>query len=89
MLQLLCLVAMEPPIAFEADALRDEKVRVLRAIDADWSEQRIRSKVVRGQYTEGWVADQKVPGYRQEEEVSPSSTVETFVAIELEVQNWR
>jgi glucose-6-phosphate 1-dehydrogenase len=89
MLQLLCLVAMEPPIAFEADALRDEKVRVLRAIDTDWTEQRVRSKTVRGQYTEGWVADQKVPGYRQEEEVSPTSNVETFVAIELEVQNWR
>ncbi len=59
MLQLLSLVAMEPPIAFEADALRDEKVRVLRAIDTDWTEERVRRKVVRGQYTEGWVADQQ------------------------------
>jgi glucose-6-phosphate 1-dehydrogenase len=89
MMQLLCLVAMEPPIAFEADALRDEKVRVLRAIDADWDEERLRRSVVRGQYTDGWVADKKVIGYRQEEEVSPDSTVETFVALELEVQNWR
>jgi glucose-6-phosphate 1-dehydrogenase len=89
MLQLLCLVAMEPPIAFEADALRDEKVRVLRAIDSDWDEERIRSSVVRAQYTAGWVADSKVVGYREEEEVDAHSTVETFVALELEVQNWR
>ena len=89
MMQLLSLVAMEPPIAFEADALRDEKVRVLRAIDTDWSEERIRRSVVRGQYTAGWVADTKVVGYRDEEEVAPNSTVETFVALQLEVQNWR
>ncbi len=89
MLQLLSLVAMEPPIAFEADSLRDEKVRVLRAIDPDWTDARARANVVRGQYTAGWVADQKVPGYLQEPEVSPTSTVETFVALRLEIQNWR
>ena len=54
-LQLLSLVAMEPPIAFEADALRDEKVRVLRAIDPDWTVDRVRRDVVRGQYAAGWV----------------------------------
>jgi glucose-6-phosphate 1-dehydrogenase len=89
MLQLLSLVCMEPPIAFEADALRDEKVRVLRAIDDDWTEARIRQDVVRGQYTSGWLADHKVPGYREEPEVDPGSTTETFVAMRLEVQNWR
>jgi glucose-6-phosphate 1-dehydrogenase len=89
MLQLLALVCMEPPIAFEADALRDEKVRVLRAIDADWTETRIRQDVVRGQYASGWLADHKVPGYRDEPEVDARSTVETFVALRLEVQNWR
>jgi glucose-6-phosphate 1-dehydrogenase len=89
MLQLLSLVCMEPPIAFEADALRDEKVRVLRAIDPDWNETRIRQDVVRGQYTTGWLGDHKVPGYRQEPEVAPDSTVETFVALRLEIQNWR
>ena len=71
MLQLLSLVCMEPPIAFEADALRDEKVRVLRAIDPDWTESACARDVVRGQYTAGWVADQKVPGYREEPEVAP------------------
>lgn len=89
MLQLLSLVAMEPPIAFEADALRDEKVRVLRAIDPAWTDARVRENVVRGQYTEGWVADAKVPGYTAEPEVGARSSVETFVALKVEIQNWR
>jgi glucose-6-phosphate 1-dehydrogenase len=89
LLQLLTLVAMEPPIAFEADALRDEKVRVLRAVDTSWTDARVRAQVVRGQYTKGWVGDKSVPGYREEDEVSPESKVESFVALKLEVQNWR
>jgi glucose-6-phosphate 1-dehydrogenase len=89
LLQLLTLVAMEPPIAFEADALRDEKVRVLRAIDPEWTEARVRASVVRAQYTSGWVGDKHVPGYREEDEVAPDSKVESFVALKLEVQNWR
>jgi glucose-6-phosphate 1-dehydrogenase len=89
LLQLLSLVAMEPPIAFEADALRDEKVRVLRAIDPNWTDARIRARVVRGQYKGGWVGDQKVPAYRDEPEVDPRSTTETYAALKLEVQNWR
>lgn len=89
MLQLLSLVAMEPPINFEADALRDEKVRVLRAIDADWTPEQIRQNVVRGQYSAGWVADQKVVGFHAEPEVNANSTVETYVALRLEIENWR
>jgi len=89
LLQLLTLVAMEPPIAFEADALRDEKVRVLRAIDTKWTAARARAQVVRGQYTAGWVGDQQVVGYVEEDEVAAQSRVETFVALKLEVQNWR
>ncbi|MEX2547942.1 MAG: glucose-6-phosphate dehydrogenase, partial [Chloroflexota bacterium] len=89
LLQLLTLVAMEPPIAFEADALRDEKGRVLRAIDPEWTEARVRASVVRGQYTAGWVGDKHVAGYREEDEVAPDSKVDTFVALKLEVQNWR
>jgi glucose-6-phosphate 1-dehydrogenase len=89
LLQVLTLVAMEPPIAFEADSLRDEKVRVLRAIDPEWTDARTRAQVVRGQYTSGWVGDQHVHGYREEEEVDPKSKVETFVALKLEIQNWR
>jgi glucose-6-phosphate 1-dehydrogenase len=89
MLQLLSLVAMEPPINFEADALRDEKVRVLRAIDTDWTPSRIHADVVRGQYDAGWVADRKVSAYRDEPKVAPDSSVETYVALRLEVENWR
>jgi glucose-6-phosphate 1-dehydrogenase len=89
MLQLLSLVAMEPPIDFQADALRDEKVRVLRAIDSDWTPGRIHADVVRGQYAAGWVADRKVVGYREEPDVAPDSSVETYVALRLEIENWR
>jgi glucose-6-phosphate 1-dehydrogenase len=89
LLQLLTLVAMEPPIAFEADALRDEKVRVLRAIDPNWTEAHVRGNVVRGQYTAGWVGDKHVEAYRDEDEVAPDSKVESFVALKLEIQNWR
>ncbi|MFV2062346.1 MAG: glucose-6-phosphate dehydrogenase [Chloroflexota bacterium] len=89
MMQLLSLVAMEPPINFEADALRDEKVRVLRAIDPDWTPERVRADVVRGQYEAGWVADRKVKAYREEPEVAADSSVETYVAVRLEVENWR
>ncbi len=89
LLQLLTLVAMEPPIAFEADALRDEKTRVLRAIDTNWTEERVRANVVRGQYTSGWIGDKLVLACREEEEVAPDSDVESFVALKLEVQNWR
>ncbi|MFV2064872.1 MAG: glucose-6-phosphate dehydrogenase, partial [Chloroflexota bacterium] len=89
LLQLLSLVAMEPPISFEADALRDEKVRVLRAIDTDWTPERIRANVVRGQYSAGWVADRQVKGYHDEAEVAGDSAIETYVALRLEVENWR
>jgi glucose-6-phosphate 1-dehydrogenase len=89
LLQLTSLVAMEPPIAFEADALRDEKLRVLRAIEPAWDAERIRRDVVRGQYGPGWVGGVHVPGYRDEPDVAPTSTTETYVALKLEVQNWR
>jgi glucose-6-phosphate 1-dehydrogenase len=89
LLQLLTLTAMEPPIAFEADALRDEKVRVLRAIDPRWTDARARAAAVRGQYTAGWSGDKRVVGYREEDEVADDSDVETFVALKLEIQNWR
>ncbi|CAN5854759.1 glucose-6-phosphate dehydrogenase [soil metagenome] len=89
LLQVLTLVAMEPPIAFEADALRDEKVRVLRAIDPRWTDARVRASVVRGQYSSGWVGDTEVPAYRAEREVNDESKVESFVALKVEVQNWR
>ena len=83
LLQLLTLVAMEPPATFEADALRDEKVKVLRAIrPMDAAE--VSRDVVRGQYGPGWVGAEQVPGYREEPEVDPQSETETFVAARLD-----
>ena len=88
MLQLLTLVAMEPPTAFEADAVRDEKVKVLRAIRPLEGDE-IGRQTVRGQYSGGFIAGQPVPGYRQEPGVSADSRTETFVAARLAVDNWR
>ncbi|HLX34032.1 MAG TPA: glucose-6-phosphate dehydrogenase [Candidatus Limnocylindrales bacterium] len=88
LLQLLSLVAMEPPATFEADALRDEKVKVLRAIDP-FSRTSVNTEVVRGQYGAGWVAAQPVKGYRQEDDVDPDSETETYVAARLLVDDWR
>jgi glucose-6-phosphate 1-dehydrogenase len=86
LLQLVSLVAMEPPATFQADALRDEKVKVLRAITTNPSEAR---EVVRGQYGPGWVAAEQVPGYRDETDVDPQSETETFVAARLGIDDWR
>jgi glucose-6-phosphate 1-dehydrogenase len=88
LLQLMSLVAMEPPATFEADALRDEKVKVIRAI-GELTVDAIRADVVRGQYGPGWVSAQPVHGYREEPEVDPLSETETYVAARFEVDDWR
>jgi glucose-6-phosphate 1-dehydrogenase len=88
MLQLLTLTAMEPPVGLDADAVRDEKVKVLRAMQPMSTDQVSRS-VVRGQYGPGWVGGKEVPGYRTEQDVAPDSTTETYVALKLFVDNWR
>src|SRR4051794_23757070 len=88
LLQLMSLVAMEPPATFDADALRDEKVKVIRAI-SELTPDKLRSDVVRGQYGPGWVAGKPVKGYRQEPEVDPQSETETYVAARFEVDDWR
>jgi glucose-6-phosphate 1-dehydrogenase len=87
-LQLLALTAMEPPIAFEANTVRDEKVKVLRAI-RPITDDEVAHATVRGQYTRGWVLGEHVPGYREEHNVAPGSLTETFVAMRLYVDNWR
>jgi len=87
-LQLLTLVAMEPPVSFDAGSVRDEKVKVLKAVSPlEGSE--VDEGVVRGQYGPGWVLGEKVPGYRQEPSVDPKSTTETFVALRLAIDSWR
>ncbi len=87
LLQLVCLVAMEAPSSLHHDSVRDEKIKVLRAI-RPLSPEQIRSNTVRGQYTAGAINGNAVPGYLEELESGESST-ETFVALKLEIDNWR
>jgi len=87
-LQLLCAIGMEPPINAHADAIRDEKLKVLRSLKA-WTPQTLAEHVIRGQYTAGTVAGETVRGYRDEPGVNPRSCTETFVALRTEIANWR
>jgi glucose-6-phosphate 1-dehydrogenase len=86
LMQLLTLTAMEPPVGYRADAVRDEKVKVLRAIRPMVSAE---DETVRGQYGPGTVGGQAVPGYREEQGVAPDSRAETYVALRFFVDNWR
>jgi len=88
MLQLLCLLCMEPPVTFSADEVRDEKVKVLHAIQPP-SERSCLEKTVRAQYSKGTVGGEEVPGYLEEEGVPEGSRTETYAALRLEVDNWR
>src|SRR5581483_11685731 len=89
MLQILALTTMEPPSAFDATAVRDEKVKVLRAIHPWQHREEGREFSVRGQYGPGWIGGVQVPGYRDEPGVDPHSLTETFVALKLYIDNWR
>ncbi|MFI8482282.1 glucose-6-phosphate dehydrogenase [Pseudomonas sp. NPDC078700] len=88
LLQLLCLVAMEPPVRFDAESVRNEKVKVLEAL-RPITDQDVRDKTVRGQYTAGQIGNQQVPAYYFEKNVDNDSDTETLVAIEAQVENWR
>ncbi len=87
-LQLLCAIGMEPPINAHADAIRDEKLKVLRSLKP-WTAHSLASDVVRGQYSKGTAGGIAVPGYREEAGVSAHSQTETFVALRTEIANWR
>jgi glucose-6-phosphate 1-dehydrogenase len=87
-LQLLCAIAMEPPINSHADAIRDEKLKVLRSLKP-WTTESLKQDVIRGQYSAGTSGGGKVPGYREEAGVDPKSNTETFVALRTEISNWR
>ena len=87
-LQLLCAIGMEPPINSHADAIRDEKLKVLRSLKP-WTAQTLAQDVIRGQYSAGTVAGTTVPSYRDELGVAPHSATETFVALRTEISNWR
>jgi glucose-6-phosphate 1-dehydrogenase len=88
MMQLLALLTMEPPATFEANRLRDEKLKVLEAIVPP-SPAEVPSMAVRAQYGPGVVGGTRVPGYREEEGVAPDSRTETYAALRLHVSNWR
>ncbi|MBS4168299.1 glucose-6-phosphate dehydrogenase [Parachlamydia sp. AcF125] len=88
MMQLLSLVAMEPPTSLKAEAIRSEKVKVLEAV-RPFPMEDFKHYIVRGQYGKGYINGQEVLGYRQENNVSPTSKVETYVAMELFIDNWR
>jgi glucose-6-phosphate 1-dehydrogenase len=88
LLQLVTLTAMEPPVSFKADAVRDEQTKILHAIQCPAPEEAGR-RAVRGQYDAGIIDGQAVPAYRSEANVAPDSNVETFVALKLLIDNWR
>jgi glucose-6-phosphate 1-dehydrogenase len=87
-LQLLCALAMEPPISAHADAIRDEKLKVLRSLKP-WTPETLDQHVIRGQYGPGNVHGKPVKGYREEPGVDPESRTETFVALRTEIASWR
>jgi len=88
LLQLVTLTAMEPPVSFKADAVRDEQTKILHAIQCPSAEEAGR-RAVRGQYDAGRIDGQTVPAYRSEANVAPDSQVETFIALKLLIDNWR
>jgi glucose-6-phosphate 1-dehydrogenase len=88
LLQLLCMVAMEPPVTFEAEEIRNRKVDVLQAVRR-YSREEVGKYAVRGQYGPGWMKGKKVPGYREEPDVDPRSGTETYAALKFYLDNWR
>ena len=88
LLQLLCMVAMEPPASLSEDAIRDEKIKILKALKPI-QPQDVAEKTVRGQYRSGAIAGKPVVGYLEEQGIAPDSHTETFVAIKAEIANWR
>jgi glucose-6-phosphate 1-dehydrogenase len=88
-LQVLSLFLMEPPTSFHPEAIRDEKMKLLRAIRRLTEPEEIARRAVCGQYTRGGTRDELMPGYREEDGVDPLSSTETFVALRLDIDNWR
>jgi glucose-6-phosphate 1-dehydrogenase len=88
MLQLLCLIAMEPPVTFDAGPVRDEKNKVLQAV-RPIDPAKVDDVALRAQYAAGYVGGRAVPGYRQEKAVKADSTTETYAALRLQLDNWR
>jgi len=88
MMQILSLVAMEPPSSLSAGAIHDEKVKVLKAL-RPFTEEDFKTSIVRGQYGKGYIGGEEAKGYREEDKVDASSSVETYLAMKLFIDNWR
>jgi glucose-6-phosphate 1-dehydrogenase len=88
LLQILTFVAMEPPVNLEAQSIHSEKIKVLDALRPITAEN-VHEKTVRGQYTDGFIKGKEVPGYLNEEGANTSSTTESFVALRVDIDNWR
>lgn len=88
LLQLLCIIAMEPPVSFEANEVRNRKVDALKSV-RPFSANDVRFNAVRGQYSKGWMEGKETVGYRSEPDVDPDSNTETFAAIKFFIDNWR
>ncbi len=88
LLQLLCLTAMEPPAGLDADSIRDEKVKVLKSL-SPLTPEMVRERVVRAQYGAGAINGKRVAAYRDEQNVNPESVTDTYVALQLNIDNWR
>jgi glucose-6-phosphate 1-dehydrogenase len=88
LLQIVCLVAMEPPVTFDANAVRDEKSKVMEAV-RPIEPAFVDDSALRAQYSEGFINNKHVPGYRQEKGVKPQSSTETYAALRLWIDNWR
>ncbi len=86
--QVMCMIAMEPPVTYEANAIRDEKLKILKAM-RPFDQRNLSHVAVRGQYGPGFLAGEKVPGYRQEEGVNPRSITPTYAAIKVFLDTWR
>jgi glucose-6-phosphate 1-dehydrogenase len=88
MLQILCMVAMEAPVSFDANEIRNKKVDVLNAI-RPFVKEKVHENAVRGQYSKGWRQGKQVPGYREEKGVNPESATDTYAAVKFFIDNWR
>lgn len=89
LMQLLCMIAMEPPVTYRADEIQNRKIDVLNAVRPYDRPEKVQRNTVRGQYAEGYVNGEKVEGYRNARNVDPNSNTETFAALKFYLDNWR
>lgn len=87
--QLLCMIAMEPPVTYKANELRNRKVDVLNAVRPFTTSEKVRANTVRGQYRSGWRRGEEIAGYRSARGIPPHSNTETFAALKIYLDNWR